>query len=105
MIRNYNKLVRDNIPQKLSGLNLQFKSKSIDTANLRLICLENKILEELDEFKESGEIEELADLLEVIYAMAELKDCSKRKLERVRRKKRNKYGAFKKGIFLKWVDE
>ena len=56
--------------------------------------------EEIKEFKKSGNVEELADLLEIIYAICDLKGIDKRKIESIRKKKAKERGAFKKQIIL-----
>ena len=50
-------------------------------------------------------IEELADMLEVMYAIAKARGWSVSKLEAVRREKAEKRGAFEKRIFLERVDD
>ena len=49
-------------------------------------------------------IEELADLLEVLFAAAEARGYSAEELERVRAIKTEERGAFKKRILLKEVE-
>lgn len=62
--------------------------------------LEIKLQEETAEYLESKDIEELADILEVVYALSEYKGSSKSSLEEIRVKKQSKNGAFSKRIFL-----
>ena len=62
--------------------------------------LEKKLGEEVSEYQESKSPEELADILEVIYRIAELKGVSKEKLEEIRLKKSSERGAFEKNLFL-----
>ncbi|TCL53259.1 hypothetical protein EDD69_101267 [Thermolongibacillus altinsuensis] len=50
-------------------------------------------------------IEELADVLEVIYALAEYHGVSLEKLEEVRAQKAEKRGGFKEKIFLIEVED
>lgn len=60
-----------------------------------------KLDEELAEYHKDQNIEELADLLEVIYAAAQARGYSVEELERVRVAKVEKRGAFQKRILLK----
>lgn len=66
--------------------------------------LNKKLLEEVKEYLESGEIEELADIEEVILAILNIKGLTKDDLEEVRLIKSKKRGSFKKRIFLERED-
>ena len=103
-IITYNKLVRDKIPEIIDA-----SGKKCDTAVLAdkdfLYMLDKKLGEEVKEYQESHEVEELADVLEVIYAIAETKGVSKKQLEDIRAAKAEKRGAFEKKILLKSVTE
>ena len=62
--------------------------------------LNKKLLEEVKEYLESGEIEELADIEEVILAILNAKEKTKENLEEIRKNKVLKRGAFNKKLFL-----
>lgn len=62
--------------------------------------LKEKIVEEVDEFLDEDNAEELADILEVIYAIRDAKNISKEELETIRKQKNNKRGSFKDKIIL-----
>ena len=64
-----------------------------------------KLDEELAEYHKDQNIEELADLLEVIYAATKARGYSIEQLETVRSEKAAKRGAFDKKILLKEVVE
>lgn len=68
-----------------------------------LKMLDAKLDEELAEYHASQNLEELADLLEVIYACAAARGSSAQELERIRREKAEKHGGFEKKILLKEV--
>lgn len=92
------KAVRDRIPEIVqSDKNYVFKELS-DTEFLAE--LENKLQEELAEYFESKEIEELADLMEVIHRIADLKGFSKEALEALRLKKKQERGGFEKNLVM-----
>ncbi|KFM16662.1 phosphoribosyl-ATP pyrophosphohydrolase protein [Marine Group I thaumarchaeote SCGC RSA3] len=96
---NYNKAIRDKIPEIIEkdGHKCDVRTLSDDEF---LLKLEEKLLEELQEYQESKSIEELADILEVIYRISELKGSSKQNLEEIRVKKAENRGKFEKNLFL-----
>ena len=103
-IITYNKLVRDRIPEIIEQ-----SGKSCTTAVLsdeeHLKMIDAKLDEELAEYHKDQNIEELADLMEVIYAAAKARGYSLEELEQVRAAKAEKRGAFDKRILLKEVIE
>lgn len=84
---NGHKAVRDRIPEILMDSGKDFAVKGLSDFEF-VVVLENKLEEELAEYLESKEVGELADLLEVIYRIAELRGSSKEDLESLRLKKR-----------------
>ena len=99
MIKNYDKAIRDKIPDiiKKSGNSYNVKKLSDDEF---LPELEKKLREEVEEYLESKSVEELADAVEVIYRIAELKGISNEKLEMLREEKASKRGKFSDNLFL-----
>lgn len=93
------KAVRDKIPEILRNSGKDCAVKELSDPEF-LVELENKLGEELDEYLESKEIEELADILEVIYRITELRGLSKEALESVRLKKRKERGGFEQNLVL-----
>jgi hypothetical protein len=67
--------------------------------------IDAKLDEELAEYHKEQNVEELADLLEVIYAAAKARGYTLEQLEAVRAEKASKRGAFEKEILLKEVIE
>nr|WP_263327093.1 nucleoside triphosphate pyrophosphohydrolase [Neobacillus sp. Marseille-Q6967] len=104
----YNKLVRDRIPEIIQKTGKKFTTRILEN-NEYIKELKNKSFEELEEYikAENNEdaIEELADLLEIIHALAEYHESSIDKVEEVRQKKAEKRGAFKEKIFLIEVED
>ena len=100
----YNKLVRDLIPQIIekSGKTAVYDTLS-DEAYLEM--LDKKLVEEINEYQSDKNLEELADILEVVYAIAEAKGSSAIGLEKLRAEKAVSRGGFKKKILLKEVIE
>ena len=66
--------------------------------------LVKKLDEEVDEFKENQNVEELVDIIEVCYAISEFKGMPLKDLEKMRLDKANKRGKFKKRIIFDEVD-
>lgn len=100
----YDKLIRDRIPEIIA--------KNGQTARVRkladdeyLVKLDQKLDEELAEYRAAGNVEELADLLEVIYAAALARGCTAEELDRIRLEKSEKRGAFVKKLLLEEVLE
>lgn len=100
----YNKLVRDRIPEIIEKTG---KNCSIEILNNidYLLMLDKKLDEELAEYHKDQNLEELADLLEVIYAATEARGYTINQLEEIRLKKQSERGAFKEKILLKEVIE
>lgn len=100
----YNKLVRDGIPEiiEASGKKSSIEILSDDDY---LKMIDQKLDEELSEYHQDQNIEELADLMEVIRAAAVARGYSIEELERVRAEKAAKRGGFEKKILLKEVIE
>ena len=99
----YNKLVRDKINEIMieNGANPITRILS-DEEYLKE--LNKKLLEEVKEYLESGNLEELADIEEVILAILNTKEKTKEDLEEIRKNKVLKRGAFNKKLFLERED-
>lgn len=98
----YNKLVRDLIPEIIRQNGQECIVRTLDEVEYEHY-LDLKLQEELDEYLASGEMAELADLLEVIYAILAIKDVGPEALERIRLEKRAKRGGFEKRWLLERV--
>lgn len=95
----YNKLVRDRIPEIIKNQG--------ETPHFRILGdaeytqgLERKLDEEVAEFHKEQNLEELADILEVVFALSETLGHSREELMEVYRKKNEKRGGFRERIFL-----
>lgn len=100
----YNKLVRDRIPEIIEASDKTCVTEVLsDEEYLKMI--DAKLDEELAEYHKDQNIEELADLLEVIRAAAIARGCSVEELEKIRAEKAVKRGGFEKKILLKEVIE
>ena len=95
----YNKLVRDKIPDMIKDQGETSNIRILDTEEY-LQHLEAKLDEEVGEYHRDKTPEELADILEVIYALTEAIGCSKEELMDIYQKKHDARGGFEKRIFL-----
>ena len=95
----FDKAIRDKIPEiiKESGKNCNMK-KLKDSEFL--IELEKKLIEELTEYQESKDVEELADILEVVYRISELKGITSDELDHIKNEKAKKRCKFADNLFL-----
>lgn len=100
----YNKLVRDRIPEIIESSGKKCSTEILSPEEY-LCMLDAKLDEELAEYHKDQNIEELADLLEVIRAAATARGYTIEDLERVRAEKAAKRGGFEKRILLKEVVE
>lgn len=103
-IISYEKLVRDEIPRVIEEKQKCAKTRKVSGVEFRQ-ALEAKLMEELKEWQESYDPEELADLLEVVYAMAEESGHSIEDVQRLAKEKRKRRGGFSEGIWLDQVEE
>lgn len=99
MVKPINKLVRDNIPEICKANGKNPKIKILDDAEYTLE-LQKKLEEEVAEYLSSKEIEELADILEVVEALAESQGASMEEIMHIKHRKQTKNGAFKSKVFL-----
>ena len=82
---SYNKLVRDKIPEIIEASGKSCETKILSDEEY-IQMLDKKLDEELAEYHQEQNIEELADLLEVLYATAKARGYSIEELEQVRLK-------------------
>lgn len=95
----HNKLVRDKIPAICEADSAKVVTRILADDEYKNE-LDKKLKEELDEYLKDDNLEELADALEVIYAIAEQKGSSQKAIEDLRQEKAAKRGGFKEKIFL-----
>lgn len=102
--REYDKLVRDGIP----GI-IEEEGETPVTHVADGDEYEDRLLDELDEeaaeYRESGDVEELADVLEVVHALRDLEGRSRDELETMRAEKAEERGRFSEGVVLERVED
>lgn len=98
-MKAYNKLVRDKIPEIIS---LDKKHPVVWTLDEeeKYCCLRHKLLEEVQEFLEDENAEELADIKEVILEIMKMLNISAEEVEEKRVKKFKERGGFSEGVYL-----
>ena len=100
----YDKLVRDKIPEIIENSGKQCEIEILSDEKY-LEMIDKKLDEEIAEYHKDKNIEELADLLEVVYTATKARGYSIDDLEKVRAEKSEKRGGFDKKILLKKVIE
>ena len=98
----YNKLVRDRIPEIIKNAGKIAEYEVLSQADYAKM-LEKKLDEETAEFHSSNDVEELADILEVLFAIGKTKGVSPEQLDNIRVEKAEKRGKFDECFFLKSV--
>ncbi len=98
-MKKYDKLIRDKIPEIISADDKEYEVEVMNEGKYKKY-LDKKLKEEVDEYLESGEVEELADIMEVIYAIIEVKGVSVEEVEKIRKDKADKRGGFEKRLRL-----
>jgi len=100
----YHKLVRDKIPQIIEQGGNHCVTEILPQ-DAYVQKLEEKLQEELTEYLQSKEPEELADLLEVLQALLKARNISWEELEKLRLQKHAERGGFDGRVLLKTVTE
>ena len=95
----YHKLVRDRIPEIIANSGKQCVCSTLSDDEY-ITMLDAKLNEELAEYQESKSMEELADLLKVIRAVAKARGRSIDEVEAIRRDKAARRGGFERKILL-----
>ena len=101
-MKKYNKLVRDLIPEviKKSGKECEIEVAQVQE---RRELLEAKLMEQVNEYLEDKNLEELADIMEVLFGLAHNLGYTEEDLLNKREEKLKERGGFKEGIVLKKV--
>lgn len=100
----YNKLVRDRIPEIITNNGEHPVIEILDDNEYKKM-LDKKLLEEVNEYLNDDNVEELADITEVILAILKFKNFQISDFENIVKTKRDKKGGFENKILLKEVVE
>ena len=98
-VKTYNKLVRDLIPDIIEASGNKCRTRVLSDVEY-LEMLDAKLDEELAEYHADKNLEELADLLELIRAAAVARGYTLDELEAARAEKAKERGGFEKKILL-----
>ncbi|MBO5789491.1 MAG: nucleoside triphosphate pyrophosphohydrolase [Clostridia bacterium] len=104
MEKVYHKLIRDGIPALIEAEGKTCRLQVL-TDEEYLVEVDKKLDEELAEYHKDQNLEELADLLEVLYAAVRARGYTISELEDARAKKHEKRGGFDKKLLLISVDD
>ena len=101
----YNKLVRDKIPENIDSMEGRKANWRIMDDEEYIKELNKKLLEEVHEFIEENDVEELADIMEVIQSIMRAKNISYEELKKVQALKREQKGGFNDRVYLIDVEQ
>lgn len=103
MTKEYYKLVRDKIPEKIfkEGGRCRLETVSDEGFHALLVA---KLHEEVAEYCVNFDIMELADVLEVVFTIAKASGFTEEELQAYRRQNADRNGMFEERIFLKSVE-
>ena len=99
----YNKLVRDRIPEIIEKDGKTCVAHILSDEEY-VAALEAKLNEEVAEYQTDKNLEEMADVLEVLQAICLARGYSLDELETMREKKADERGGFMEKIFLEYVE-
>lgn len=104
----YNKLVRDRIPEIIEMVGKTAITRVLSEPEY-ILEVQKKMHEELKEYEgalhSDDRLEELVDLLELVYAASSLLGASPLELEELRARKAEQRGEFANRIYLVEVEE
>lgn len=104
----YNKLVRDLIPEIIEKDGKNCSTRILNDEDYAKE-LKKKMYEELEEYMEAENneeaLEELADVLELMHALAKVHGSDISTVEKIREQKQMKRGGFDDKVFLIEVDD
>lgn len=105
----YEKLVRDKIPDIIANSDKQFQVHKLGNSGVENdfyhVLLKRKLKEECKEYFESENIEELADIYEVIMAIANYHGLAMIDIIKIANDKYEERGGFEERVYLEWVEE
>ena len=104
MTIKYEKAVRDKIPKIIENSGKKCVVQKLTDEDY-LPELEKKLGEELDEYYSSRSIEELADIVEILHRILELRAVNSEDFEKIKLEKKRTRGGFRENFFLIEVQE
>lgn len=101
---SHNKLIRDKIPQFIEANNEPYEVRVMQEEEFEKE-LKKKLVEETTELLKTGKddlVNEMADVLELLKAIADFYKIDFKLIEGKQVKKREERGGFEKRLFLVW---
>lgn len=98
-MKSYDKLVRDKIPEIIKADCKECEIRIVEGKE-KFQLLEKKLSEEVCEVLEDKNLEELADVMEVLFGLAKELGFSEKDLFDKRDEKKEENGGFRDGIVL-----
>lgn len=99
----YNKLVRDKIPEIIQAGGKICKTRILSDDEY-IAALEAKLNEEVAEYQTDKNLEEMADVLEILQTICLARGYTLEELEAKRAEKVGERGGFSEKIFLEYVE-
>lgn len=103
-LKRHDKLVRDKIPQIIESNGKRAVFHVLSEAEY-MLQLEKKLDEEVAEYHQDKSLEEMADVLDVLYAICKVRGYTLEELEEKRKEKFDERGGFQGRIFLEYVEQ
>ena len=104
MIRSYNKLVRDRIPELIKESGRASTSRILSKEEY-FNALLDKIVEEIEEYRSSGLEEEIADVYEALDCLVEFKEYEPMHIDYLKLIRKEARGSFRERVLLIDVDD
>lgn len=104
LIMKYQKLVRELIPQLIEEDGNEAITRTLEPQE-HFQALKDKLLEEVEEYIESEDTEELADIVEIVRSLLEHHMMTYEDLEQTRKQRIEEHGSYSARIFLEEVIE
>lgn len=101
----YNKLIRDNIPEKLLKLGKKYIVHKAVSDGEYWHKLKEKLQEEINEFGVKEDIESLVDVYETLDAIVAFKQFDVKEMRAMKENKAIEFGKFNKRFVLEQSDE
>lgn len=97
------RLVRDGTPDRIRERRDRPITRTVQGAEYRRLLVE-RATASLIAFEERGGVERLADVLEVVHALAADADVDPEAIEAARAERKQRKGGFAEGVVLEGVD-
>lgn len=102
---HYNKLVRDGIPKIVRGLGKEVKVRKLSDEEYKKFLFDKLVEESIEARDNPSDWEELADVVEVVYAILDFKKIGIQEFQLMRQRKRSDRGGFVDKILLESVSD